>query len=99
MAVNKVSLGKDVIIDISGDTVIPSALKTGYTAHGSDGELVKGEYSPSAQSKTVSSGLTTTIVKPDFEYEFLSDVKVMPIDVEEQILENGSTHVIIGGTT
>lgn len=40
--VSKVVFGNETIMDISQDTVDASHLLSGYTAHGSDGELVTG---------------------------------------------------------
>lgn len=42
MGVSKVEFRGTTLIDISGDTVIASALAAGYTAHGSDGEPITG---------------------------------------------------------
>ena len=44
MAVNKVVLGPETLIDISSDTVTPGTLAEGVTAHNSDGELIVGEH-------------------------------------------------------
>lgn len=42
MAVSKVELGGETLIDISGDTVTPETLAEGATAHNSAGEPIKG---------------------------------------------------------
>lgn len=42
MGVSKVIYGNDVLIDLTGDTVTAGNLKTGYTAHGADGEEIVG---------------------------------------------------------
>lgn len=44
MAVNKVIYGSDVLIDLTDDTVNPSSLKQGYTAHDCHGNLITGEH-------------------------------------------------------
>ena len=40
--VNKVIFGNDIIIDISNDTVVASALLSGYTAHANSGASISG---------------------------------------------------------
>lgn len=43
MAVSKVQKSNgDVLIDLTSDTVTPSALMTGYTAHDKTGALITG---------------------------------------------------------
>ena len=37
MAINKVVYGSTVLVDLTDDTVTPSTLLEGYTAHGADG--------------------------------------------------------------
>ena len=44
MAVNKVVLGTETLIDISADTVTKETLAEGVTAHNSAGELIVGEH-------------------------------------------------------
>lgn len=44
MAVNKVVLGTETLIDISADTVTKDTLAEGVTAHNSAGELIVGEH-------------------------------------------------------
>lgn len=41
--VNKVIYGNDTLIDISGDTVTPAKLLTGYSAHDKSGAPIAGE--------------------------------------------------------
>lgn len=65
MAISKVVFGSDTLIDISGDSVAASALLSGYTAHGADGENINGaitiasasSYTPSAATQTIPSGI------------------------------------------
>lgn len=40
--VNKVVLGSSTLIDLTADTVTPSALMQGYTAHDKSGALITG---------------------------------------------------------
>lgn len=42
MANNKIILGDEVLIDLTGDTVTPETLAEGYTAHAANGELIVG---------------------------------------------------------
>lgn len=50
MAVNKVILNDETLIDLSNDTIIASALKIGYTAHDYSGEQITGTYVESGGS-------------------------------------------------
>lgn len=47
MAVSKVELGGETLIDISGDTVTPQTLMLGATAHNRAGDEIEGEFDPS----------------------------------------------------
>ena len=42
MAVNKVVYGTHTLIDLTGDTITADKLRTGYTAHGANGEAITG---------------------------------------------------------
>lgn len=44
MAINKVEFGDETLIDLTQDTVNPSALAKGYTAHAANGELIEGVF-------------------------------------------------------
>lgn len=44
MGVSKVVFGDDTLVDLTGDTVTPTSLTLGATAHGADGEPIVGEY-------------------------------------------------------
>lgn len=43
--ISKIIYGGNVLIDLTSDTVTESALLTGYTAHGADGEEINGSCS------------------------------------------------------
>lgn len=43
MGVSRVDYGGETLVDLTGDTVNPSVLLQGETAHGADGETVEGE--------------------------------------------------------
>ena len=42
MAVNKVALNDEIVIDLTGDTVTPETLDTGITAHNASGNVITG---------------------------------------------------------
>ena len=42
MAINKIVFGTSVLIDLTSDTVVPSKLYKGTTAHGKDGSIITG---------------------------------------------------------
>ncbi len=46
MGVNKVIYGTQTIIDLTADTVNANVLLSGYTAHGANGNLIRGTFSP-----------------------------------------------------
>ena len=46
MAVNKVVLGSETLLDLTGDTVTRATLLAGHTAHNAAGEQIEGEYTP-----------------------------------------------------
>ena len=56
---NKVVLGDDVLIDISGDTVTPAVLLKGCTAHDKTGVAITGEM-PDQGTKTATLDTSTT---------------------------------------
>lgn len=58
MAINKVIYDEQVLIDLTGDTVIADKLLKGYTAHGKDGEPVVGtcEFDADTQDATAAVG-------------------------------------------
>ena len=43
MAVNKVVLGSETLLDLTGDTVTRDTLLAGLTAHNAAGEQIEGE--------------------------------------------------------
>lgn len=44
MAINKVIFAGTTLIDLTGDTVDPSILMNGYTAHNASGEVIQGRF-------------------------------------------------------
>ena len=84
MAVSKVQKSNgDVLIDLTSDTVTPSALMTGYTAHDKTGALITG---------TASGGGGDGYVWQDAEgYIHLSDEEGTSISVEPlSVTQNGT---------
>lgn len=53
MAINKVVYGSTVLVDLTDDTVTPSTLLEGYTAHGADGAIITGTFVPEGGSAVV----------------------------------------------
>lgn len=54
MAVNKIVINNEVQIDLTADTVTPSTLALGITAHDKSGELIIGTMASSSDAPTVS---------------------------------------------
>lgn len=54
MAVSKVVYGGQTLIDLTGDNITADKLKKGYTAHGSNGEVINGtcEHDANTQDAT-----------------------------------------------
>ena len=48
MAVNKVTLGDETLVDLTSDTVDAAHLLSGYTAHDASGSTISGSYAPPA---------------------------------------------------
>ena len=51
MAISKVIYGGQVLIDLTGDTVVADKLLTGFKAHGADGEVIDGACTYDADTK------------------------------------------------
>lgn len=50
MAVNKVVYGKNTLLDLTADTIVASALLSGYTAHDKSGAAITGAHQCGAAS-------------------------------------------------
>lgn len=71
--VNKVEINGEPIIDLTGDTVDPSNLLEGYTAHDKRGELIVGKMIDNTYSFSIVDGnLVLTYngeIAPDFKID------------------------------
>ena len=79
MAISKVILNGNTLMDTTDKTVTAANLLSGYTALKNDGTTVTGEYvapTLSLQSKTVSPSTSQQTVSPDSGYDGLSQVTV-----------------------
>lgn len=82
MAVSKVILNGQTLIDVTEDTVASNNLLQGNQATGADGQKVSGAYvAPtfSTQSKTATPSETSQSILPDAGYDALSQVTVNAI--------------------
>ena len=79
MSVNKVEIGGETVLDLTGDTVTSDNLAYGITAHGANGEVIVGTrkfcriYSTTNPVLTASAGIFTWIV-PAIDHGFTSKV-------------------------
>ena len=77
MAVNKVGIDGETVLDLTGDTVTSDNLAYGITAHGANGEVIVGTrkfcriYSTTNPALTASAGTFTWTV-PATEHKFTS---------------------------
>jgi hypothetical protein len=80
MAISKVILNGNTLIDVTQDTVTADKLLQTYTATKNDGTKVTGtlvpQVAPTLQSKTVSPSTSQQTVSPDSGYDGLSSVTV-----------------------
>ena len=79
MAVNKVEIGGETVLDLTSDTVTSDNLAYGITAHGANGEVIVGTrkfcriYSTTNPALTASAGIFTWTV-PATDHGFTSKV-------------------------
>lgn len=79
MSVNKVEIGGETVLDLTGDTVTSDNLAYGITAHGANGEVIVGTrkfcriYSTINPALTASAGTFTWTV-PATDHGFTSKV-------------------------
>lgn len=75
-------------VELTGDTVSPSTLLKGITAHNSQGTAIVGTHecggSPTLQSKTATPSESQQTVLPDDGYDGLSQVTVSAISLQDK---------------
>ena len=102
MGVCKVIYDGNTLIDLTQDTVTPADLVKGKTTHNANGDLIIGTYeggggsSGAVQEKTITPLVTPQIVKPDDDYDYLSQVNVRAISYIEAENEAGGMTATIG---
>ena len=64
MGVNKVEYGSSALVDLTGDTVTPESLLSGYTAHDANGNRIVG---------TASSGVKILTCETKAEWDAMSE--------------------------
>lgn len=97
MAINKIVVGEETILDLSEDTVEKATLIEGYTAHDKSGNQIKGEYRiPRVQQKTVTPTMSKQYVSPDDGYSYLSMVVVNSIPYSRTPNTCGGETLIVG---
>lgn len=101
MAVNKVGIDGETVLDLTGDTVTSDNLAYGITAHGANGEVIVGTrkfcriYSTTNPALTTSAGTFTWTV-PATEHRFTS--KVLDISLYDNEGQMVFTSVTIDGS-
>ena len=85
MAISRVDFGGQTLIDLTEDTVTASTLAVGATAHGANGELVRGALAPSASGVESFNGRTGSVMPVGGDY------------TDDQISLSSTMH--IGGET
>lgn len=98
MSVNKVEIGGETVLDLTGDTVTSDNLAYGITAHGANGEVIVGTkkfcriYSTTNPALTASAGAFTWTV-PATDHGFTS--KVLGISLYDSEGQMVFTNVMI----
>lgn len=100
MANNKVVLGNETLIDLTGDTVDAAHLASGYTAHNSAGEAVTGTMEPELYYVSCSLDLQTfTLANFDRTYSEIvaayNDGKIVKLKAN-LFLGSTALHPVLG---
>ena len=74
MAISKVDFGGRTLIDLTNDSVTSASLLAGFTAHGADGELIRGAAAPTSSGVESFNGRTGSVVSMRGDY---TDDKVL----------------------
>ena len=59
MAVNKVEVNGETVVDLTGDTVTPATLARGITAHDASGEQIEGTFPSTIGTDDIADGAVT----------------------------------------
>lgn len=101
MAVNKVEIDGETVLDLTSDTVTSDNLAYGITAHGANGEVIVGTkkfcriYNATSPELTGENGIFTWIVSAQ-EHKF--STKVLGISLYDNVGQMVLTNVIIDDT-
>lgn len=85
MAISRVDFGGQTLIDLTNDSVTSASLLAGFTAHGADGELIRGAAAPASSGVESFNGRTGSVVPLSGDY------------TDDQVLLSSTMH--IGGGT
>lgn len=97
--VNKVKLGSETLIDLTGDDVTRGDVLQGVKFHLPSGEPTTGTGSggtPTTQAKTATPTLQQQVISPDSGYDYLTQVTVNAIPVTRTDNSAGGVTVTIG---
>ena len=96
MPANKIILNREVLLDLSADTIAPNDVKKGVTFHDRYGVEHEGTYEVALQDKKVTPTKEQQVIAPDAEHEGLSEVTVGPIP-DEYIVPSGTLPITTNG--